>query len=235
VTWTGPAPGQAHSISAEAAALVGYVSPYESRRADGELEEDAELSRIRGTAQADEEVGELTAWTTRKDYPTLVGIALPIQDWVGEDYHVVQFWEETVDPIPIMEHPANDMYAWLVGRFRERAQSLRLPSGMPETFTDLSVRAYRDGKSGYVLYEPLESLAGNLTDMPVRVQIEYHYDFAKLGMGEGYTQRMIAQEFWALTHNDWNLYPGIGFARLIDRTIRHNTTSYAGSFHNSMT
>jgi hypothetical protein len=46
------------------------------------LEEDPELSRLRGTLQADEEVGRLTSWITRKDYDTLVGIALPIQDCV---------------------------------------------------------------------------------------------------------------------------------------------------------
>jgi hypothetical protein len=73
----GPALGQPLSISPDAAALVGYVSPYQSRPADGILEEDPELSRLRETAQADEEVGRLTAWTTRKDYNTLVGIALP--------------------------------------------------------------------------------------------------------------------------------------------------------------
>jgi hypothetical protein len=61
----------------------------------------------------------------------------------------------------------------------------------------------------------LDSLAGNMKDMPVRVQIEYHYGYAKLGMGEGYTQRMLAQEFSALAHNDWNF-----FARTIDGIIR---------------
>jgi hypothetical protein len=232
-TWTGL--GQASSISPDAAAIVGYVSPNQSRPADDAVEEDPEFSRLRGTVQADEEVGRLTASTTRKDYNTLARIALPIQDWVGEDYHYIQFWEEATDPIPVMEHPAADMYSWLVTRFRERAQSLRLPIDMPETFTDLSVRAYRDGKAGYILYEPLDGLAGNLTSMPVRVQIEYHYDYAKLWMGAGYTQRMLAQALWALTHNDWNLYPGISFAGCIDGTIRHNTTNDAPSFHSSLT
>jgi hypothetical protein len=228
-TRRGPALGQAPSISQDAAALVGYVSPNQSRPADGALEEDPELSRLRGTVQADEEVGSLTAWTTRKDYNTLVGIALPIQDWAREDYHVIQFWEETSDPIQIQEHPATDMYAWLVSMFYERAQASKLPVGMPVTFSNLSVRA------GYILYEPLDGLAGNLIDMPVRVQIQYHYGDSKLGMGKGYTQRMLAQEFWALTHNDWNLYPDIGFSRTVDGTIRHNATSDPAKFHNSMT
>jgi hypothetical protein len=58
----------------------GYKSPNESRAADGILREDEELSRLRGTLKSDEEVFKLTAWTTRKDYPTNVGISLPIRD-----------------------------------------------------------------------------------------------------------------------------------------------------------
>jgi hypothetical protein len=173
------------------------------------------LLRLRDTAMMDEEVGRLTASTTRKDSPTLDGIALPIQDWVGEDLHVIQFWEETVDPIPIMEYPAAEMYDWLTMRLRERSQTeaRNLPTGMPVTFTGLSVKAYRDGRSGYTLHEPLDSPAVNLTGQPVRIQIEYEYGFAKLGMGDRYTLRMLAQEFWALTRNDWSLYPGVGFGK----------------------
>jgi hypothetical protein len=100
-----------------------------------------------------------------------------------------------------MEHPAVDMYAWLVSRMYERDQAPILPTGMPDTFTNLSVRTYRYGNAGYIPYEPLDSFAGNLTDMPVRVHVEYDYGYAKFGMGEGHTLRMIAQEFWKLTHN----------------------------------
>jgi hypothetical protein len=64
---------------------------------------------LRGTSQVDEEVRHLAAWTTRKDYPTTVGIALPVQDWVGNDFHVIQFWEELTDPIPVAEHPAAEV------------------------------------------------------------------------------------------------------------------------------
>jgi hypothetical protein len=45
---------------------------------------------------------------------------------------------------------------------------------------------------------------------------------------------MLAQEFWALTHNSWDLYPGVSVAREIDGTIRHGTTNDAASFHNSL-
>jgi hypothetical protein len=91
-----------------------------------------------------------------------------------------------------MEHPATDMYAWLVSGFHERAQALKLLIGMLDTFSNLSVGAFRDRRAGYILYEPLDSLEGNLTDMPVRVQIEYHYGYAKLEMGEGFPRRGCA-------------------------------------------
>jgi hypothetical protein len=71
--------------------------------------------------------------------------------------------------------------------------------------------------------------------MPVRVEIEYGYGFTKLGMGESYTPRMLAHEFWTLTHNNWNLYPESSFERDIDGTIRHRTTSDQEKFHNSFT
>jgi hypothetical protein len=161
-----------------------------------------ELAGLRGTAMMNEEVGKLIAWTTRKDYPTLVGISLPIRDWVGEDYNGIQFWEETTKPIPIMEYPAAGMFQWLSDRLRGRAEHGILISGMLEMLTGLSFKAYRNGQAGFVLTESLDSLAGNMTDMPSRVQIEYPYGHAKLGIGEAYTLRMLGQEFWALTHND---------------------------------
>jgi hypothetical protein len=105
---------------------------------------------------------------------------------------------------------------------------------MPEVLEGLSVKTYRDGKAGSVLFEPLDSLGGNMTDMPVRVRIEYDYGYTRLGMGEGYTLRMLAQEFWALTHNSWDLHAGVSVAREIDGTIRHGTTNNAASFHNSL-
>jgi hypothetical protein len=89
VTWTGPALGQAPPISAAASGLTNYVSPNQARSADDAFEEDAGFSRLRGTLQTDEEVRKLVAWTTRKDYPTNVGISLQIRNWVGEDYHAI--------------------------------------------------------------------------------------------------------------------------------------------------
>jgi hypothetical protein len=133
---TGPTIGQAPSISADASGLVSYVSANQAQSAGEELEEDEELAMLRGTLKIDEEVGKLTAWTTRKDYPTLVGISLPVRDWVGEESHEIQFSEETTKPIPVREHPASEMFDWLVGRILGRAEHGILPSGMPDTFPE---------------------------------------------------------------------------------------------------
>jgi hypothetical protein len=45
---------------------------------------------------------------------------------------------------------------------------------------------------------------------------------------------MLAQEFWTLTHNEWNLYPQGSSRRRIDGTIVHETTTDSTSFHKSM-
>jgi hypothetical protein len=176
----------------------------------------------------------LVFWTTRKDYNTLVDISLPIKNWVGEDYHAIQFWEETVEPIQAMDHPAADMYVWLVSRLYERAQTQFLPIGRPNTFTNLSVQTPRTGEAGYILYEPLDGLAGKITEMQLRVQIGYDYGYTKLGMGDSYTLGMLAAEFWTLTHNAWNMSPEASTERDIDGTILHKVSQDSGRFHNSL-
>jgi hypothetical protein len=102
-------------MSTDAAALVGYHSPYETKPVDKD-EEDVpypELLRLRGEAQKDEEVFKLIAWTTRKDYQTLIGISLPIDDPVGGDCHEGQLREEVDEPILITEKHAEKIYNWL--------------------------------------------------------------------------------------------------------------------------
>jgi hypothetical protein len=232
-TWTGLALGQAAPISPDAAALVGYVSPNQSRPADGDLEEDEELARLRGTARMDEEVGKLTAWTTRKDYPTLVGISLPIRDWVGEDYHEIQFWEETTKPI-MLEYPAAEMYDWLVNRLQGRAEHGILPSTYSTRSRDFQSRHIAMAERDELYTNYSTSWGGSMTDIPVRVQIEYPYGYAKLGMGEAYTLRMHAQEFWILTRKIWSLYPARSHTLLVDGTIRHKTTNDPTSFHEAL-
>jgi hypothetical protein len=170
-TWTGPALGQAPAISPDAAALVGYTSPNESRPADGELEEDPELSRLRGTSQVDEEVRRLTIWTTRKDYPTTVGIALPIQDWIGSDFHVIQFWEELSDPIPVVGNcPDDDEGRAYAGALQElwlwklRQLSPRIAAECGALGQDFSYKMRYQGNSIKVWYTPTAHLVGGLDE-----------------------------------------------------------------------
>jgi hypothetical protein len=138
LTWTGLALGQAAPISADAAARTGYRSANESRQAEGQEEEsqDEEVLRLRGQTKANEEVHKGLSWTCRKDYPLEVGISLPIWDWVGEESHEIQYWEEVTEPFAA-GNPAIDVYNWLLERFRARSESGRIPRGMPETFEGL--------------------------------------------------------------------------------------------------
>jgi hypothetical protein len=69
--------------------------------------------------EIDQGIHGLISWTTRKDYPTSISISPPVKDWVGTDYHEIQFWEETVDPIQF-EHTLTDAYNWLTNGMRER-------------------------------------------------------------------------------------------------------------------
>jgi hypothetical protein len=91
------------------------------------------------------------------------------------------------------------MFNWLADRLRGRAEHGILPKRMPVSLEGLSVKAYRDGKAGYILFELLDNMAMSLTDMPCRAQIEYEYGYARLGIGDRYILRMLAQEFWVLT------------------------------------
>jgi hypothetical protein len=91
--WTGPALGQAAPISADAAALTDYKSANDSTQGDGQDGEsqDESLLRLRGQLSPDEAVHKLVSWTCLEDYPMIIGISLPIKDWVGEEYHEIQF------------------------------------------------------------------------------------------------------------------------------------------------
>jgi hypothetical protein len=225
-TCMGPALGQAAPISADAAALTDYKSANESMQVDGQEEEpqDEGLARLRGQASPDEEVHELLSWTCLEDYPMIIGISLPIKDWVGEEYHEIQFWEEATD-LPSMEHPAGETYTWLLERFRSRSVmgGGGIPRGMPETFEGLTVRTHRMGKAGYIIYELENSFARRLEDQPIQAQITYEDGHARLGMGGMYSMIMLATEFWALTQNDWYLSPQASFERLVDGKIEHET------------
>jgi hypothetical protein len=234
-SWNGPALGSAVPISSSAAALEDYTSPNEAGMAVNQLEEEeVNLSQVRGTVNPDEAVHKLVSWTMRKDYQTFIGISLPIKNWVGGDYHSIQFWEEASEPVAPLEHPTADIYAWLVSRLRGRANSLFLPVGMPAIFEDLSVTTSRSGEAGYILYEPDDSFAGKITEMPVRVRLSHHFGYTKIGMGDRCTLQMLAAEFWTLTHNGWNLSQLPSSERDPDGTIVHGTTEDQQMFHQAL-
>jgi hypothetical protein len=134
-----------------------------------------------------------------------------------------------------LEHPATEIFDWLAGRLRGRAEHGILPIGMPESFEGLSVTTSKDGKAGHIRFALLDNTAAHLSDMPCRGQIEYEYGYTYLGIGDAYSLRMLAQEFWALTRNDWSLYPTTSHSRHVDGTICHGTTKNSKSFHESPT
>jgi hypothetical protein len=127
--------------------------------------------------QTDPGIHKLLSWPIRKDYPIKVGITLPIPEQVGEDFHEIQFWEEANEPFNLTQ-PTKELLQWLTNRLRDRG---RIPYGVPDTVESVSVRAYRDGKAAYVLFELLDSLAASINEHPVLVQIEYRWGMPESG------------------------------------------------------
>jgi hypothetical protein len=80
-TWIGPALGSAPPIDPDAAALTTYTSPNTGRDGStlGDLPPDPALLQFRGQSGADDIAHKMISWTTRKDYPPVVGISLPIE------------------------------------------------------------------------------------------------------------------------------------------------------------
>jgi hypothetical protein len=119
----------------------------------------------------------------------MIGISLPIKDWVGEEYHEIQFWEETGD-FPPMDHPASEVYNWLLGTLRARSVmgGGGVPRGMPLTFEGLTVRTYRTGKAGHIVYE----LEGNLARSLESLDHPASEGYARLGT-DGMYSMMMAQ------------------------------------------
>jgi hypothetical protein len=226
--WTGPALGQAPPISPDAAALAGYNSP-NSKESAVQEPEDPELLRLRGLSCSDEDIHKLISWTTRKDYQTLIGISLPIKNWVGDEYHEIQFWEDTIDQIQF-DHTAVGAYDWLVNRFRSRAANQTLPMGMPDKFENLSVVMYRTGKAGYILFTLLDSFASSLRDQTVKIEVNDRGGYTSLGMGDRYTLMMSATELWTLTHNEWQICPKQAYETRADGTVCHDNGT-AEEFH----
>jgi hypothetical protein len=91
--WKGAALGQAQRISADASGLVGYASQNQGQDGtQGDLPRDPELLRLRGLEKTNEEIHVIISWTTRKDYPLMIGASLPAKYQVGEEFHEIQLW-----------------------------------------------------------------------------------------------------------------------------------------------
>jgi hypothetical protein len=102
---------------------------------------------------------------------------------------------------------------------------------MPESIEEVTVETKKDGKAGYIIFTPRDSLATAMRTQPNQVIIEYEYGYMKVGMGEAYTIRMLTNEFFALMHNTWEMYPKVGYRRLTDGLIVHNVTTDLHEFH----
>jgi hypothetical protein len=50
-------------------------------------------------------------------------------------------------------------------------------------------------------------------------------------MGEAYTIRMLAQEFWELTQRQWTFYPISGYRRSVEGAVVHKVTAKHKEFH----
>jgi hypothetical protein len=71
----------------------------------------------------------MISWTTRKDYPLLVGISLPITDQSLDGAHEAQLWEETNENWIVDGNHAAKAYQWLGERFISRSTQRFLPTG----------------------------------------------------------------------------------------------------------
>jgi hypothetical protein len=81
-SWIGPALGTAPPISSDAAAVTTYASLNTGQDGTtiGDLPIDPSLLQLRGLSKADTAVHKMISWTSRKDYPSVIGISLPIAD-----------------------------------------------------------------------------------------------------------------------------------------------------------
>jgi hypothetical protein len=224
--WKGAALGQAQPISADASGLVGYISPNQGQGSpQGDLPPEPALLSLRGEDKKNEEIHALISWTTRKDYPLLIGISLPAQYQVGEEFHEVQLWEETDEDLIVEGNQAAMIYDWLNTRILGRSTIQTLPANMPRAMNDVTVQTWKDGKNGYILFTPNAYLTVPVGVMEVQVMMEYHLGYTRIGMGNAYTIKMLSDEFEAVTQEHWGIYPLQGHRRLTDGTVVHSVTN----------
>jgi hypothetical protein len=227
--WHGPALGQAQPISADAASLVNYQSANSIRTVDVQEEDptDPQLLALRGESEGDQLVHQMISWTTRKDYPLMIGISLPISDMSETGAHEGQLWEQAsadAEQWLIANNHMDHVYAWLLDKLTSRSSQREAPVGTPAA-DGVTVRTFKDGKAGHILFTPKEMFATPVKDMDVRVLIEYEDGYMRVATMEAYTIKMISDDFMALTQNQWDLFPIDCDRRLIDGTVVHKTTS----------
>jgi hypothetical protein len=213
-------------IDPDAAALTGYSSPNTGQDGStlGDLPVDPELLRLRGFSDKDQDIHRMISWTTRKDYPLLVGISLPIPDQSFDRAHEAQLWEETDENWIIEDDHAAKAFLWLSNRFRSRSLHQLTPTGFPDSVSDLDVSTWRDGKAGYILFVPSDAIMTKLSVSETRILLEYELGYMKVGVPNAYTLQMIYDDFTYL-NEAWDIYPAQACRRLMDGTIVHNCTT----------
>jgi hypothetical protein len=102
---------------------------------------------------------------------------------------------------------------------------------MPDSVEEVTVETKKDGKAGYILFTPRDSLAAAMKNQPIQEVIEYEYGYMRVGMGEAYTIRMLTNQFLALAQNTWEIFPKAGCRRLIDGSVVHNVTTDLHEYH----
>jgi hypothetical protein len=180
--------------------------------------------RVRGEEKKDEEVHRIISWTTKKSCPLWAGISLPARYKVGDEFHEMQLWEETPYDIIIVERHAEVVYNWLMARLRGRSSEGMLPLDMPLLIEGATVQTWKDGRRGYILFTPRDSLTVPVGVMEVQVIIEYDQGYTRVGIGNAYTMNMLADEFLTVTQDQWKIYPLNGYRRLKDGTVVHRVT-----------
>jgi hypothetical protein len=189
--WRGAALGQAQPISADAAGLAGYNSPNQGQGSPPEdLPPDPSLLAFRGETKKNEEIHAIISWKTWKDYPLMIGISLPARYQVGEEFHEIQLWEETVEDSIAEGDQATTVYDWLITRIRGRSTTQTLPATVPLTVNEVTVQTWKDWKNGYILFTPNDSLTVPVGVMEVQVMIGYQLGYTRIGMGNAYTIKM---------------------------------------------
>jgi hypothetical protein len=161
----------------------------------------------------------------RKCYPLWAGISLSVKYQVGEDCHEVQLWEETPNDTFIRRNQAEEVYKWLMDKIRDRSSQGMIPEDMPLSIEGTTVQTWKDGKGGYILFTPKDTLSVPVGVWEVQVTIEYESGYTRIGMGNAYTIQMLADEFLTITQRQWRIFPLNDYRRLTDGTVVHRVTN----------